>query len=204
MSESLSTQVYDFLLAGILGGKYAPGEILNRRQVAAALSTSAAPVAEAMLRLETEGLLETLPRKGTQVRLLRPVDIVDQYILREAYECQAARLYCGEHIAAEKGRLLQLARSVDIGVPYTRDTMLLDIQFHHELVKLAQSPLLLNGFDRIMKLGLFYQINMMAQTEAQERASHVELVDALLTDDPRAAEDAIRLHLHVGKTLNSI
>src|SRR4051794_1015015 len=59
MSNSpLSSQVYDQLLRRLLSGELPPGHVFNRRQVAAELGVSVAPVLEAMLELEAEGLIE--------------------------------------------------------------------------------------------------------------------------------------------------
>ena len=58
-SESCALDIVDAELERELK----PGEIINRRQIATRLDMSVAPVLEAMLRLESEGYLETLPRK---------------------------------------------------------------------------------------------------------------------------------------------
>ena len=66
----LSGEVYEALLARLMSGELLPGQLINRRDVAAQLGTSTAPVLEAMKQLEFDGYLETLPRKGTQVRII--------------------------------------------------------------------------------------------------------------------------------------
>src|SRR5688500_11104912 len=95
---SLSTRVYDDILGRIVSGRMKPGDVFNRRQVAAELGVSVAPVLEAMLELETEGLIQTLPRRGTRVCQASADDVWGQLMVREALECQAARLYCGGRI----------------------------------------------------------------------------------------------------------
>src|SRR5689334_15273534 len=89
-----SERVYNEILDRLLSGRWEPGYVFNRRQIAAEMKVSVAPVLEAMLELEGEGLIETLPRKGTRVRALTIRDLQGQLIVREALECQAARMYC--------------------------------------------------------------------------------------------------------------
>src|SRR3954454_10146410 len=110
---SLSQRVYEAILSRLLSGHWEPGRILNRRQVAAELNVSVAPVLEAMLELEMEGLIETLPRKGTRVRPLGLPDLQGQLIVREALECQAARMYFGAAIERHEKRLTRLAAQID-------------------------------------------------------------------------------------------
>jgi DNA-binding transcriptional MocR family regulator len=73
------------------GRRSGHGDLINRRQVAAALGISTAPVHEAMAQLEAEGLLEALPRKGTRVRRALPHDVKDILIVREALDKLACR-----------------------------------------------------------------------------------------------------------------
>src|SRR4051812_40425502 len=111
-SSSLASRVYEEILKRLLSGELAPGQIFNRRQTAAELGVSVAPVLEAMLELEAEGLIESLPRKGTRVRVLTLDDLQGQLVVREALECQAARLYCGRPVQRESKRLLRLAEEI--------------------------------------------------------------------------------------------
>ncbi|MCX7935224.1 MAG: GntR family transcriptional regulator, partial [Planctomycetota bacterium] len=76
----------------------APGEFLDRRGVAREIGISPAPVLEAMLRLQEEGLLEALPRRGTRVRIITADYLLGQLLVREALECEAARLICGQKV----------------------------------------------------------------------------------------------------------
>jgi hypothetical protein len=62
------------------------------RQVPKQFGTSVFPVSEAILRLESEGLVESKPQVGTRVRVPSETDIRDGFIIREALECQSARL----------------------------------------------------------------------------------------------------------------
>jgi len=205
---SLSSRVYDDILGRILGGQMRPGDLFNRRQVAAQLGVSVAPVLEAMLELEAEGLIETLPRRGTRVRLPSVQDAWGHSIVREALECQAARLYCGEPIRRHHTRLTRLAENLDRLQPGSVAQIREEIRFHHYLVSLAQCPPLTQEYERIMKIGLLQSAGAIA-AQLNEKdghpgaASHVALVEAVLSSDPDAAERAVREHLQSSHPLPS-
>ncbi len=90
--QSLSSTAYTYILKGLMSGRWAKGAMIYRRKVAAELKMSVAPVLEAMVQLDREGFLETLPNRGTRVRKPTFKLLRDQVILREAIECMVARL----------------------------------------------------------------------------------------------------------------
>lgn len=199
-NNSLSSRVYGEILHRLLSGALAPGQVFNRRQIAAELGVSVAPVLEAMLELEAEGLIESVPRQGTRVRQLTVDDLRGQLIVREALECQAARLCCGQPVRRHRDRLLRLAEALDESDLRSARHLKQELRFHHLLVSLANVPALTDSFERVMKLGLLYAIQVLhPDQQAAPRASHIELVHALSTDDPDAAELAMRTHARSGK-----
>lgn len=191
---SLSSRVYDDILGRIISGRMKPGDVFNRRQVAAELAVSVAPVLEAMLELETEGLIETLPRRGTRVRVPQREDVWGQLVVREALECQAARLYCGEPVRRHSARLSRLAADLDQLDLRSVDRAREEIRFHHYLVSLANCPPLTEAFERVMKLGLLHAAGMLDLHDGSA-TGHVALVNALQHGSADAAEAAVRAHV---------
>lgn len=200
MNKSLSNEVYEFLLKRILSNELLPGELINRRNIAEEMGVSVAPVLEAMLNLEWEGFLESIPRKGTQIRILKEADIKGQLIVREAIECQAARMYCGKPVSRNQDKLLEMARKVDNSQKSTMEDWEIEIKFHRSLVELANCSMLTREFDRIMKMYLFYSMNrVIPNAEQIRRDNHIKLVNDLQTTDSDEGERIIRNHLLVGK-----
>lgn len=197
---SLSQTVFDTLLEKFLRNELVPGDILNRRELAQDLGVSVAPVLEALLQLEMEGFVESIPRKGTLVKPVREEDVFGQLILREAIECQAARFYNGVPVREARMRLDPVARSIDLTEPDTMEHWRQEIEFHRSLVELASCPALTREFVRVMRLGVFYLMNrILSPGDRLERRSHLELLDSLSTDRPDEAERIIREHLRSGK-----
>ena len=192
-AASLAQQAYDHLLERILSGALPPGTLLNRRSVADELGFSVAPVLEAVVQLESEGLLESLARKGTRVRLASPARQYDLCILREALECQAARLYCGAPIAKNWAELSKLATHAD---DLAGDLWQAEVAFHRALVGLADSPLLLSEFERHVRMGFFFALQQtLAPRTPRGISLHRELLLRVKRPDPDAAERAVREHM---------
>lgn len=200
VSLPLKQRAYDDILDGILRGRFAPGELLNRRGVAQQLGVSAAPVHEAMIQLERDGFLEALPRQGTRVRSACREDVRGHLIVREALECQAARLICGERIRLALPRLKPLAAAADSVAQSDADRARQEVAFHVALVELADCPALLHEYRRVMQIGLFYRINLVMNMPLREPAHrHLALLKDLCADSPMAADKASRRHVWSGK-----
>lgn len=198
--QSLSQTVYDELLRRLMENELTPGEILNRRDIAKELGVSVAPVLEAILQLEAEGFLESIPRKGTQVRPMRADDIIGRLVIREALECQAARMYCGNAVKMNEEKLIQLAKKADESLLGSRQNWETEIAFHRELIALTDCAVLIDEFDKVMKLNLFYAVNRFVPLHKEsEIDKHEELVKNLQIKDADQAEKIIRRHLHIGK-----
>src|SRR5215204_3652948 len=91
--SSLAAEAYSVVRQRILRGEIGLGQVISRRKLAAELNMSFLPVSEALLRLEFEGMLESRPRAGTRVRIPSAEDVRGHYVVREALEVQAARLF---------------------------------------------------------------------------------------------------------------
>src|SRR5881394_2385249 len=107
--SSLAGEAYQFVKQRIFHGALPMGRVISRRKIAAELGMSFLPVSEALLRLEFEGLLESRPRAGTRVRIPSREDVRGHYIVREALEVQAAKLFTQFATASERAELRKLA-----------------------------------------------------------------------------------------------
>lgn len=88
---SLGARVFKSIERDILSGKYSPGETLVETKLSAALGVSRTPIREAMLQLELEGLIKTIPNKGTVVVGFSRRDIEDIYMIRAEIDGLAAK-----------------------------------------------------------------------------------------------------------------
>ena len=78
--------IYQELHDGILKGRYKPGERLDIEEIAAKMGTSRTPVREALRRLESEGLVASVPHRGTVVSQLSLDEVAELYHIRAVLE----------------------------------------------------------------------------------------------------------------------
>src|SRR5712664_4618738 len=112
-TSTLANAAYGVVRRRILRGQLSLGQAISRRKLAAELGMSFLPVSEALLRLEFEGLLESRPRAGTRVRIPSREDVRGHYIVREALEAQAARLFASVATPEDRADVQKLAARVD-------------------------------------------------------------------------------------------
>lgn len=110
-SGSLGQRVYQTLREAILSLAYRPGEILRKPEICEALGVSRSPVADAVARLATEGLVDVVPQAGTFVARFSMEEIREGAFLREAIEVAAIERVA-EMITEEQ--LTQLRRNLTV------------------------------------------------------------------------------------------
>ena len=90
--KPLRDVVFENLREAILEGKLEPGQRIMEVQLAEQLGVSRTPVREAIRKLELEGLVVMLPRKGAYVADMSLKDIIDVLEIRSSLEGLAAYL----------------------------------------------------------------------------------------------------------------
>lgn len=90
--QSITDQVRQTLLTRILDGTYKPGDCLKERALAREFGLSQAPVRDALGHLKAANIVETIPYKGTHVRLVNEVELQHAYRVRARLEELAGEL----------------------------------------------------------------------------------------------------------------
>lgn len=85
-TQLLRETVYEQLRADMVSCKLAPGTDLREAELAARFDMSKSPVRDALMRLEREGLVISLPRQGYRVAPVSLADVLDMFQLRAALE----------------------------------------------------------------------------------------------------------------------
>ena len=91
-SAPLRDVAYRLLRAEIIACRLAPGQRTTERQLAAQTGLGISPIREALTRLDHEGLVRTLPRKGYQVKPLTMKSVDDLFVSWEVFGPEVARL----------------------------------------------------------------------------------------------------------------
>ena len=111
MSEYLPLRdvVFNTLRQAILRGELKPGERLMEIQLANKLGVSRTPIREAIRKLELEGLVLMIPRKGAEVADISEKSLRDVLEVRKALEELAVKLTCDKIKSAQIGELRHAA-----------------------------------------------------------------------------------------------
>ena len=199
MNATFAEQAYDHIVNQLLRRDLRPGDLLDRKQIAEDLGISLIPVSDAVQRLTLEGFLTTRRRQGTFVRPPSIEDVRGQFLLREALECQSARLYRGEKLRKTLPRLRKLARAADKAADAGRQLWTEDFAFHQALVALTECDALISCFERVVNLSLFHQTALISPMQQTTYDRHSELLDDFCDASVEDAESRIREHLRSGK-----
>lgn len=114
---SLREQVYEYLRNKIQAGELRPGSSIRLDRLSKELSISKTPLKEAFIKLETEGFVEILPRRGIVVKSLTHQDIKDYYDIIGSLESSVLlsvfNELSGDHIAEMKRCNAELLKALD-------------------------------------------------------------------------------------------
>lgn len=199
-ASTLAAEAYRIVRERILRGELRLGQVISRRKLAAELGMSFLPVSEALLRLELEGLLESRPRAGTRVRIPTPEDVQGHYLVREALEVQAAKLFARVATPSERAELKRLAARVDaVSVQPDRSLyVVLHQRLHQRIAECARCPALTEAIEKTHALASTWYCVTRPPSMQRPPRRHQELVEVLCQGDPRKAAAAIRRHIAVG------
>lgn len=160
------------------------------------------PVSEALQRLEHEGLVESWPRVGTRVRIPTLQDVRGNYIIREALESQAARLFSEKASSAEKAEMVEKAAEVDAAQRDAKldffDFFTLHERFHRRLAECAGCPALVDAVVKTNTLIRTWQYAAISDFREMPPDYHKTLIEALLRGDVEEADRAMRAHVRHG------
>lgn len=90
-----ANQVYAAMKSDIVSLKLKPGALIQEETLADNYGVSRTPVREALRRLEQDGYIKTLPKKGVLVADITATDVLEVFQVRMAVEPLAARLAAG-------------------------------------------------------------------------------------------------------------
>jgi DNA-binding GntR family transcriptional regulator len=198
--DTVQDRVYTELRRALIGGLFAPGQVLTIRQLADALMTSTMPVREALGRLITEQALEMMPNRSIRVPPVTMARIEDLLRARILIEGEAMALAAGRITAKQLGTLHAImAEWEDLrlgGNPATVDNeATLNQGFHFEIYRACGSTVLLPMIESLwLQSGPFTRAAIFAFSEAGAHDAarfHHDILHALEAGDGPAARAAL-------------
>lgn len=197
---SLAERAYRRLRDAIVQGVLPSGSRISERSLAASLGISAQPVREALRRLEQDGMVTTLPRRGTVVADFGPERQAEMGRIRAALEGAAAALAAeradAEALAALEAQLEAMRDATAASRPELVSEA--NERFHALIHKatdnvfLIRSLAALRAFDHF---GRLRALNSTPQELPRALREHAGILAALQAGDPEAAEARMRAHV---------
>lgn len=197
----LADEVYDQLVEAIMSREISAEDRLVQEKLAAELNISRTPVREALMRLETEGVLEIAASGGFRLARMDHSEVRQLYQARAAIEGQAARILAVQATPQVLDRLRDLIRrNENLTTPSTRDYFVANRSIHRAFMVEAGNKFLLDIFDTIwgnaMAFHLFSAIENV--NISKSLGDHLTLVDAIETGDVTEALETFTAHIQAG------
>ena len=201
-SRSKKTIVYENLKKRIIHHSLKAGEPLNEAVLSKELGISKTPIREALQQLEKEGFIENIPGKGAFVSRISVQDIREIFEIREILECEVIRRVVLKGILnksdAEAVRR-KFESSEAEGNRNAKSHFKAGHQIHTFIFEAFGNKRLLEYYkrlqDHIERLRLYFFGQDYQERSEESLREHLEILDALIAQDPQRAEKAIRDHL---------
>jgi len=181
----------------IYAGEEAPK--LDERRLAEELGVSRTPIREALSRLEQEGLVRNIPRRGSFVIRKTKREILEMICVWGALESLAARMaavHASDEELAGLRKMFATFKGSEGASAHIDEYSEKNITFHQAIIKLSKCDLLVEIAE-----GLFIHINSIRSRTIRERQrvtnsviDHMHIIEALENRDAELSEQYVRSH----------
>jgi DNA-binding GntR family transcriptional regulator len=197
--KPLREVIFNTLREAIIVGELKPGERLMEVQLADKMGVSRTPVREAIRKLELEGLVEMLPRKGAHVADLSVKDIMDVLEVRATLDGLATRLSAtritDEEIKELRHQLAQFINYVE--KDNLQGSIKKDVEFHDIIYHSSRNEKLIqisnNLREQVQRFRVIYIKDYSSSRELIRE--HTEILEAIASRDPAAAMECAQRHI---------
>ncbi|MFK7893687.1 MAG: GntR family transcriptional regulator [Granulosicoccus sp.] len=182
---------------------------LDERKLAEQLGISRTPIREALARLEQDGFVEILPRKGVYVKPKTLHEVLEMVVVWAAIESMAARLATSRASDEELGslRAMGVQHSADSGRADIAEYSEANIRFHLRILELSHCDLLKSTADSLLQHMHAVRRRAMREGDRVNRSvvDHMAIINAIETRDADLAstlvrEHTMKLHDHIHTT----
>lgn len=195
---SLLSWAYDQIKQMLFSGELKQGEKLVVSRLAKQLSISPTPVKEALNRLVAEGLLNSLPRRGFQVKQFSCQeihDIFDCRLMMETYAAEPAIKNWDKHPEIQQNMYQALA---DLAVIPPHDYVgitHLERIFHSSIIALSGNCRLGDLYDILYSAGFAGFVYIASYHPEKAQREHQAILQALNTQDLELLTSTLKSHL---------
>ena len=190
--------VYGRIRSDILTCVLTPGALLQEKDLAARYSMSKSPVRDALLRLQEQGLVEVMPRKGYRILPISLADARDLYdtriLLEKACIKRAVENATDEDLATlNRFRSAGENKGLSEWVNYNHDfhQAIAQLSGNARLTKMAKD--IIDQFDRLTFTAVFTRPSEASSEKLV--GEHCDIIDAIQTRNKTKAARLITAHV---------
>ena len=195
---SLVEQITKFLTDAIMEGKIENGQRLGESELQRRFGISRSPIRESFRILEKNGLVITVPRKGTFVRKITRKDIEENFPIRALLEGFAARLAIS-HSEPEDIRRMEFALSKMVEAVKENDFgsyFKYHSDFHDAFIYASKNDTLIEILDNLRRRAIWFRFTYLwhqANYDYSIRV-HSEILDLVIKKDADRLEALVKEH----------
>ena len=172
---------------------------LDERRLALEMGVSRTPIREALCRLENEGFVQNIPRRGAFVARKSKKEVLEMITVWAALESMAARLVIENATAEEIATLREMFSSFDEdGAAQARidEYSETNVSFHQALFRLSRCDLLSRITGNLFLHMRSIRMRTIAEKDRASRSiiDHMSIIEALEARDTELAERLVRQH----------
>lgn len=191
--------VFNTLRQAILKGELAPGERLMEIQLADRLGVSRTPIREAIRKLELEGLVLMIPRKGAEVAKISEKNLRDVLEVRRSLEELATELAC-QRMSEEEIAMLEMAQESFRKAIASGDAMQIaetDEKYHDIIYCGTGNIRLIQMLSNLREQMYRYRLEYIKDEDKRQvlLIEHEHILKAMKSRHVKEAKDAIREHI---------
>ena len=191
--------VFNTLRRAILTGELKPGERLMEIHLANRLGVSRTPIREAIRKLELEGLVTMIPRRGAQVAQITKKSLQDVLEVRRALDALCAELACDRITPEGKVSLKKACDSFEEATK-TGDVVTIaeaDVALHDIIVQATGNQRLIQLINNLSEQMYRYRFEYIKDESGHENLvnEHRMIYESIMNGDREKAAAAARLHI---------
>jgi DNA-binding GntR family transcriptional regulator len=191
--------VFNTLRQAILTGELKPGERLMEIHLANRLGVSRTPIREAIRKLELEGLVTMIPRRGAEVAQITEKSMNDVLEVRRAVDALCAELAC-ERITKEELESLKDACDAFEQAVKTKDIKRIaeaDVELHDIIVQATGNQRLIQLVNTLSEQMYRYRFEYIKDYSQHEKLveEHRIIYESIVKKDRNTASEAAKMHI---------
>lgn len=191
--------VFNTLRQAILTGELKPGERLMEVHLASRLGVSRTPIREAIRKLELEGLVTMIPRRGAEVAQITEKSMSDVLEVRRAMDALCAELAC-DRISDGELQELKAACEEFERVIKTKDVKQIaqaDVKLHDIILQATGNQRLIQLVNNLSEQMYRYRFEYIKDFSQHERLveEHRMIYEGLCKRDKEKASEAAKTHI---------